>query len=90
MNKKDVFLINFENEKLSLALVIWLFSFLLYNFLSISFPLLSDIFFIISIFLVPLYLAIVLIYSLIKSKESNNYSKNKSNKKTKKKNKNKK
>ncbi len=65
---KKLFSINFKNEKLSVALILWLFSFLLHNFLSGINNLLSIFFFIITFFIIPAYFIIALIYSLINSK----------------------
>jgi hypothetical protein len=66
MKAKDLFLINWKTEKLGVALVIWLFSFLLHNFLHEVSPPLSIFFFILTIFVVPLYFLISIIYSLAK------------------------
>jgi hypothetical protein len=65
MKLKKLLKIDFKKEKLSLALVLWLFSFLLHNFLS-DFPIISAFFFIITIFIIPAYLIISIIYSLVK------------------------
>ena len=69
MKIKDIFLINFKNEKLSLALVIWLFSFLLHNTFFVTSPTVSAIFYVIILFIIPSYIIIAIIYSLIKNKK---------------------
>ncbi len=62
---KDLFLIEWKKEKLSVALVLWLFCFLLHNFLSEVSKTASVFFFILTIFILPLYFVIAIVYSLI-------------------------
>ena len=92
MKIKDIFLIDFKNEKLSLALVIWLFSFLLHNTFFVRSPAVSAIFYVIILFIIPLYIITAIVYSIIKSKRSRKPKEKakKKSKKTKNKNKNKK
>ncbi len=66
MKIKKWLLINWEKEKIAVALTLWLFSFLLHNFLEGVSPILSGFFFIISIFVIPLYLISAILYSLFK------------------------
>ena len=61
---KNLFLIDFKKEKISVALVLWLFGFFLHNFLSGITPRLSSLLFIIIMFIIPAYVISALIYSL--------------------------
>jgi uncharacterized membrane protein YGL010W len=83
MNTKDVFLINFKDEKISLALVVWLFSFLLHNTFFVRSPAVSAIFYVIILFIIPLYIVIAIIYSFIELRKSRERVKGKKKNRTK-------
>jgi len=64
-NKFDkLFLLNWK--KIAVVALLWVVSVLLHNFVSGIFSTEEPVFFIIAVFLIPLYLIISVIYSIIK------------------------
>jgi hypothetical protein len=66
MKLENLFVIDFKNEKLSLVLILWLFCFLLHNFLTGIWNFVSALFFILAILIIPAYFVIAIVYSFIK------------------------